>query len=90
MACLQILSLVCVSLTLAEPPSSYLPPSSTYGAPSGSGLLAGQGNGYQAVGSGFQESEGANLDPSLLQKIEEILLDQENQAASSHGRKFIC
>lgn len=86
---LQILSLVCVSLTLAEPPSSYLPPipSSSYGAPSG--LLSGHGGGYQAVGSGYQESEGANLDPSLLHKIEEILLDQENQvaAASSHSRK---
>lgn len=90
---MQILSLVCVSLTLAEPPSSYLPPipSSSYGAPSGGGhglLSSGQGSGYQAVGSGYQESEGANLDPSLLHKIEEILLDQENQvASSSHGRK---
>lgn len=94
---LQILSLVFVSLTLAEPPSSYLPPipSGSYGAPSGGGgghhggLLAGQGSGYQAVGSGYQESEGANLDPSLLHKIEEILLDQENQvaSASSHSRK---
>lgn len=95
---LQILSLVCVSLTLAEPPSSYLPPSSSYGAPSssygapGNGLLAGHGGGYQAVGSGYQESEGAYLDPSLLQKIEEILLDQENQGGSSHGshgRKYM-
>lgn len=59
--------------------------------PSGGGgsLLAGHGSGYQAVGSGYQESEGANLDPSLLHKIEEILLDQENQiaAASSQSRK---
>lgn len=88
---LQILSLVCVSLTLAEPPSSYLPPipSGSYGAPSGGLLSSGHGSGYQAVGSGYQESEGANLDPSLLHKIEEILLDQENQVASSssHGRK---
>lgn len=78
-------------MTIAEPPSSYLPPpSGSYGAPS-SGLFAGQGNGYQAVGSGYSESEGAHLDPSLLQKIEEILLDQENQIASSHssgGRKY--
>lgn len=95
---LQILSLVCVGLTLAEPPSSYLPPpsgsysapSGSYGAPSiGGGLLSGSGGGYHAVGSGYQESEGANLDPSLLHKIEEILLDQENQiGSSSHGREY--
>lgn len=81
----QILSLVCVTLTLAEPPSSSYgpppPPSSSYGAPS-VGLSAGQGSGYQAVGSGYQESEGANLDPQLLHKIEEILLDEENQKSS--------
>lgn len=79
------MSLVCAGLTLAEPPSSYLPPpSGSYGPPSSS-LFAGQGSGYQAVGSGFQESEGIHLDPQLLQKIEEILLDQENQVVSSHG-----
>lgn len=78
------MSLVCVSLTLAEPPSSsYGPPapSSSYGAPS-IGLSSGQGSGYHAVGSGYQESEGANLDPQLLHKIEEILLDEENQKSS--------
>lgn len=81
----QILSLVCVTLTLAEPPSSSYgpppPPSSSYGPP-GIGLSTGQGSGYQAVGSGYQESEGANLDPQLLHKIEEILLDEENQKSS--------
>lgn len=81
----QILSLVCVTLTLAEPPSSSYgpppPPSSSYGAPN-IGLSAGVGSGYQAVGSGYQESEGANLDPQLLHKIEEILLDEENQKSS--------
>lgn len=78
------MSLVCVSLTLAEPPSSYGPPpapSSSYGAPS-IGLSAGSGSGYHAVGGGYQESEGANLDASLLHKIEEILLDEENQKSS--------
>lgn len=81
------MSLVCVGLTLAEPPTSYLPPqpSGSYGVPS-SDLSIGQGNGYHAVGSGYQESEGANLDPQLLHKIEEILLDQENQKGS--GRKY--
>lgn len=82
---LQILSLVCVSLTLAEPPSSsYGPPpapSSSYGAPN-IGLSTGQGGGYHAVGSGYQESEGASLDPQLLHKIEEILLDEENHKSS--------
>lgn len=91
---LQILSLVCVTLTLAEPPTNYLPPqpSSSYGAPSssysapGSDFSVGSGNGYHAVGSGYQESEGANLDPQLLHKIEEILLDEENHKSS--GRMY--
>lgn len=83
----QILSFACIALTVAEPPSSYLPPqpSSSYGAPSHSDLLAGAGQGYHAVGAGYQENEGANLDPQLLHKIKEILLDQENQAASYHS-----
>lgn len=80
----QILSFACIALTVAEPPSSYLPPSSVYGAPS-TDLLAGSGHGYHAVGSGYQESEGSNLDPQLLHKIKEILLDQENQVASYHS-----
>lgn len=90
---------VCSTLVLAEPPvhrpsSSYLPPSNSYLPPShhsggssfggGSSLLSGSGSGYHAVGSGFSESEGFNIDQQLLHKIEEILLDQENQAASHH------
>lgn len=85
---LQILSLVCVGLTLAEPPTSYLPPqvSTSYGPPA-SGLAIGHGNGYHAVGSGYQESEGAHLDPQLLHKIEQILLDEENHHKG--GREYL-
>lgn len=93
-----MLVILSVGIVCAEPPpssylpptSSYLPPSSSYGAPSfgggggGSLLSSGSGGGYTAVNSGYQESEGTFLDPHLLHKIEEILLDQENQA-SSHG-----
>lgn len=81
----QIILFVCIGFGITEPPPSYLPPrlSSSYGAPD-INLLAGSGQGYHAIGSGYQESEGANLDPQLLQKIKEILLDQEN-LVTSHG-----
>lgn len=92
---LQILSFVFIGLTIAEPPvSSYLPPrvSSSYLPPSSGGsLLSGLGSGYHAVGSGYQESEGANIDPSLLNKIGQILMEEENKIASfggGHGNKF--
>lgn len=87
---LQVLVILSVGIVCAElPSSSYLPPSSSYGTPSfggggGSLLSSGSGGGYSAVNSGYQESEGTFLDPHLLHKIEEILLDQENQA-SAHG-----
>lgn len=89
---LQVLVILSVGIVCAEPPSSYLPPSSSYGTPSfggggsggGSLLTSGSGGGYTAINSGYQESEGSFLDQGLLHKIEEILLDQENQA-SSHG-----
>lgn len=83
-----------VSLACAEPPvSSYLPPSIGHGrhgghvGHGGDGISFGSGSGFTAVNSGYQESEGANIDPQLLHKIEEILVDQENQA-SSHGSGF--
>lgn len=68
--------------------SSYLPPrvSSSYLPPSSGGsLLSGLGSGYHAVGSGYQESEGANIDPSLLNKIGQILMEEENKIASFGG-----
>lgn len=86
-----MLVILSVGIVCAEPPtSSYLPPSSSYGTPSfgggggGSLLTSGSGGGYTAINSGYQESEGSFLDQHLLHKIEEILLDQENQV-SSHG-----
>lgn len=80
---MQILVILSVGIVCAELPAP------TYGVPSfggggGGGLIAGSGGGYTAVNSGYQESEGTFLDPHLLHKIEEILLDQENQI-SSHG-----
>lgn len=55
--------------------------------------MTGSGQGYHAIGSGYQESEGANLDPQLLHKIKEILLDQENlldQETHGHGHGTIA
>lgn len=79
----QLLVALSVSVAFAEPPvSSYLPPSI------GGGISLGSGSGFTAVNSGYQESEGANIDAQLLHKIEEILLDQENQASSTRDSPF--
>lgn len=77
------------SSSYGAPSSSYSVPSSSYSAPASgpADFLAGSGNGYHAVGSGYSESEGANLDPQLLHKIEEILLDEENHKSS--GRMYL-
>lgn len=47
---------------------------------------AGGGGGYEAVSSGYQTSEGATVDPALLEQIREILLrEEQSQSSSSHG-----
>lgn len=76
------------SSSYGAPSSSYSVPSSSYSAPASgpAEFLSGSGNGYHAVGSGYSENEGANLDPQLLHKIEEILLDEENHKSS--GRMY--
>lgn len=76
--------MVCVS---AEPPSGY-----NYNRPSGgssggfsggfSGGLSG-GGGYRAVSSGYQTSEGQNVDAQLLEQIRQILLKEESSSSSS-------
>lgn len=73
--------MVCVS---AEPPSGY-----NYNRPSGgssggfSGGLSGGGGGYRAVSSGYQTSEGQNVDAQLLEQIRQILLKEEASSSSS-------
>ncbi|RVE42987.1 hypothetical protein evm_012359 [Chilo suppressalis] len=77
-ACIALALVACVS---AEPPSGY-----NYNRPSGGGFsggLSGGGGGYHAVSSGYQTSEGQNVDPQLLEQIRQILLKEE--ASSSSG-----
>lgn len=69
---------------VAEPPSGY-----SYSRPSGGGVsfgggLSGGGGGYTAVSSGYQTSEGASVDPALLEQVRQILLKEE-QSSSSIG-----
>lgn len=83
---LQSLVLLCAAVWAEPPTNSYLPPlSGGHSHHVSSGLSLGLGSGYHAVSGGFQESEGAHLDPQLLRKIEEILLAQENQGGHGHG-----
>lgn len=46
----------------------------------GGGLIG--GGGYTAVSSGYQTNEGASVDPILLEKVRQILLQEE---INSHG-----
>lgn len=72
-----------VACASAEAPSGY-----NYNRPSGgisggfSGGLIGGGS-YQAVSSGYQTSEGQNVDPQLLDQIRQILLKEESSSSSS-------
>uniref|UniRef100_A0AAR5P157 Zasp-like motif domain-containing protein n=1 Tax=Dendroctonus ponderosae TaxID=77166 RepID=A0AAR5P157_DENPD len=66
---------------IAEPPSGY-----SYSRPSGGGSIGGGislGGGYTAVSSGYQTSEGASVDPALLEQVRQILLKEEQNSASS-------
>ncbi|KAJ8938801.1 hypothetical protein NQ314_011337 [Rhamnusium bicolor] len=71
---------------VAEPPSgySYSRPSGGGGGYSLGGGLSG-GGGYTAVSSGYQTSEGASVDPALLEQVRQILLKEEQNSASSGG-----
>ncbi|XP_026741250.1 putative glycine-rich cell wall structural protein 1 [Trichoplusia ni] len=85
-ACIALALVACAS---AEPPSGY-----NYNRPSGGGGggfhggsgggLSG-GGGYQAVSTGYQTSEGQNVDPQLLEQIRSILLKEEASSGSGFG-----
>lgn len=49
----------------------------------GSGLIG--GGGYTAVSSGYQTSEGQQVDPVLLEQIKQILLREESQGGGGGG-----
>ncbi|XP_063539740.1 pro-resilin [Cydia strobilella] len=50
------------------------------GGLSGGGLSG--GGGYRAVSSGYQTSEGQNVDQQLLEQVRQILLKEESSASS--------
>lgn len=80
---LQVFALALAAAVVAEPPSGY-----SYNRPSGGGIsfgggLSGGGGGYQAVSSGYQTSEGASVDPALLEQVRQILLKEEQSSSSS-------
>lgn len=72
----------------AEAPGGY-----NYNRPSGggggfSGGSSGGGGGYRAVSSGFQTSEGQNVDAQLLEQIRQILLKEESQSSSGSSSGY--
>lgn len=74
-------------MAIAEPPSgySYNRPSGGGGSYVGGGGISGGGGGYTAVSSGYQTSEGASVDPALLEQVRQILLKEEQNSVSSSG-----
>ncbi|GLV44177.1 uncharacterized protein CBL_12527 [Carabus blaptoides fortunei] len=78
---------VCMAVAIsAEPPVgggySYSRPSGGYSG-GGGGLIG--GGGYTAVSSGYQTSEGATVDPQLLEQVRQILLKEELNSGGGHG-----
>lgn len=90
----QCMAFAMALVVSAEPPSGY-----SYNKPSGGGGgfvggggsgfgVSGGGGGYTAVSSGYQTSEGQNVDPQLLEQIRQILLKEEQQSGGGHGGGF--
>ncbi|XP_044756889.1 putative glycine-rich cell wall structural protein 1 isoform X2 [Coccinella septempunctata] len=81
------LAFALAAVVVAEPPSGY-----NYNRPSGGGGFGGGlggglsgGGGYTAVSSGYQTSEGASVDPALLEQVRQILLKEEQNTQSVGG-----
>ncbi|XP_047996214.1 pro-resilin [Leguminivora glycinivorella] len=82
----------CIALALVAAARAEAPGGYNYNRPSGgsgfgggfSGGLSG-GGGYHAVSSGYQTSEGQNVDQQLLEQVRQILLKEESSASSSGG-----
>ncbi|XP_063383208.1 pro-resilin [Cydia fagiglandana] len=80
----------CIALALVAAVSAEAPGGYNYNRPSGgsgfgggfSGGLSGGGGGYRAVSSGYQTSEGQNVDQQLLEQVRQILLKEESSASS--------
>lgn len=86
--CPQCIALALVACAHGEAPGGY-----NYNRPSGgggggggfSGGLSSGGGGYRAVSSGFQTSEGQNVDAQLLEQVRQILLKEESSSSSGFG-----
>ncbi|XP_061719774.1 pro-resilin [Cydia pomonella] len=81
----------CIALALVAAVRAEAPLSGggyNYNRPSGGGFSGGfsgglsGGGGYRAVSSGYQTSEGQNVDQQLLEQVRQILLKEESSASS--------
>lgn len=69
--------------TFAEPPSGYnYAPQGGFGGGVSGGSFGGSGGGYQQVPIGGQTYEGQTVDAELLEKIRQILLQEESKAGA--------
>ncbi|XP_028178746.1 keratin, type I cytoskeletal 10 [Ostrinia nubilalis] len=87
----------CIALALVACARGEAPGGYNYNRPSGgisggfSGGIGGGiggGGGYRAVSSGYQTSEGQNVDPQLLEQVRQILLKEEASSGSGFGGGF--
>ncbi|KAJ8718702.1 hypothetical protein PYW08_002939 [Mythimna loreyi] len=82
----------CIALALVACATAEAPGGYNYNRPSGGGGgggfhggSGGGGGGYQAVSTGYQTSEGQNVDPQLLEQIRGILLKEEANSGGGGG-----
>lgn len=83
----QCLAFAMAVVVVAEPPSGYSYARGGGGGYSLGGGLSG-GGGYTAVSSGYQTSEGATVDPALLEQVRQIILKEEINSQSHGGGGF--
>lgn len=67
----------------SRPSGGYSGGGGGYSGGGGGGLIG--GGGYTAVSSGYQTSEGATVDPALLEQVRQILLKEEINSQSIGG-----
>ncbi|XP_050679420.1 pro-resilin [Leptidea sinapis] len=80
----------CIALALVACSSAEAPGGYNYNRPSGGGGgfqggISGGSGGYQAVSSGYQTSEGQNVDAALLEQVRQILLKEEASSGSGYS-----
>ncbi|XP_049871747.1 pro-resilin [Pectinophora gossypiella] len=82
----------CIALALVACANGEAPGGYNYNRPSSGGFsggfsggLSSGGGGYRAVSSGYQTSEGQNVDAQLLEQVRQILLKEEASSSSGSG-----